>query len=136
MRTKIERAGSGPGTLERNVFQTVFDEFADPRRAVDVRYDLQQKIGLFERGPDGGEVGRPVFVAHRGGCDANRTIIERADNRVDFGAQTRLCQLLWKTPELAPAGDRRVVVQEHPVRITAPAAAKRYRDDLSAFGVV
>jgi hypothetical protein len=97
---------------------------------------FNKKIGLFERGPDGGEVGGPVFVAHRGGCDANRTIIERADNRVDFGAQTRLCQLLWKTPKFAPAGDRRVVVQEHAVRIAALAAAKHYRDDLSAFGVV
>jgi hypothetical protein len=63
-------------------------------------------------------------------------VIERADEGVDFGAQARLRQFLRESPELAPTGDRRIVVQEHAVRITALAAAKRYRDDLSAFGVV
>jgi len=40
MRPKIERAGSGPGALERDIFKMVFDEFTDPRRTVDMRYDL------------------------------------------------------------------------------------------------
>ena len=46
-------------------------------------------------------------------------------------------ELLRKAPELAAAGDRRIVVQEHAMRIAALAGpAKRHRDDLAGLGVV
>jgi hypothetical protein len=41
MGVKIERARSGPGTFEIDIFQVIFDQLANPRRAIDVRYDLQ-----------------------------------------------------------------------------------------------
>jgi hypothetical protein len=41
MRMKIERARSRPSAFKSDIFQIIFDQFANSRRAVDVRYDLQ-----------------------------------------------------------------------------------------------
>ena len=43
---------SGPGALQVDVLQTVFDELADARRAVDMRYDFEQEIGCSKRSVD------------------------------------------------------------------------------------
>src|SRR5215467_3274582 len=106
---QIERARSSPGTLQIDVLKVVFDQLADPRATVDMRYDLQKEIWRLERGLDGGVIGRRVFVTHSAGRHTHGAVIERTDESVDFGAQARLRQFLWKAPKLAPAGDRRIV---------------------------
>ncbi len=47
-----------------------------------------------------------------------------------------LAQLLGEAPQLAAAGDRRMVVQEHAVRVAALLALERHGDHLAALGVV
>ena len=44
MRRQMERRRPGPRALYRDIFQVVFDQFADARRAVDMRNDLEQEI--------------------------------------------------------------------------------------------
>src|SRR6516162_1711999 len=81
-------------------------------------------------------IGRLVLVTHGPGGYPYGTVIECADQRVDFGAQSRLRQFLWKAPKLASASDRRIVVQEHTMRIAALVAAERHRNHLAGFGVI
>src|SRR6516225_9315560 len=107
---QIERARSGPSALQIDVLKVVFDQLADPRAAVDMRYDLQEEIWRLERGLDGGVINRLVLVTHGPGRHPHGPVIQRADQRVDLGAQRRLGQFLWKAPKLASAGDRRIVV--------------------------
>src|SRR5215831_12470742 len=133
---QIERARSGPSALQIDVLKVVFDELADPRAAIDMRYDLQKEIWRLERGLDNGVIGRLVLVTHSAGRHPHGAVIERTDESVDFGAQARLRQFLWKAPKLAPAGDRRIVVQEHTMRIAALAAAEGHRNHLAGFGVI
>ena len=65
-----------------------------------------------------------------------RTVVQGTDQRVDFSPQRRLRQFLRKAPELATAGDRPLVVEEHAVGVAALAAAERDRDHLPALGVI
>src|SRR6202043_267364 len=46
-----ERRGTGPGTLDVDVLEIELDELADARAAVDVRDDLEEVVGLRQRGP-------------------------------------------------------------------------------------
>ena len=114
----------------------VFDELADARTAVDVRNDLEQEVRLLQSGLDLRQVGLTVLVSHRAGRHPQRTVIERADERIEFGPQCRLAQLFRKAPELPAAGNRPLIVQEHAVGVAAPATAERHRDDLAALGIV
>src|SRR5499427_116405 len=113
MRGQRQSCGAGPGTLQRNVLQMIFHELAHARRAVDVGDDLQQEIRHRERGLDGVQVGLAVLITHRAGRDPKRSVIQCANERVDLGLQLRVGELLRKSPELAPAGDRPLVVEEH-----------------------
>src|SRR6516162_559539 len=133
---QIERARSGPSALQIDVLKVVFDQLADARATVHMRYDLQKEIWRLERSLDGWVIGRLVLVTHGPGGHPYGTVIECADQRVDFGAQSRLRQFLWKAPELASAGDRRIVVQEHTMRIATLAAAEGNRNHLAGFGVI
>src|SRR5262245_60779935 len=119
VRMQIERARPGPGALQLDVLKVVFDQLANPRAAVDMRYDIQKEIWRLERGLDGDVIGRFVLVTHSAGCHADGAVVERANESVDFGAQVRLRQFLWKAPKLASAGNRRIVVQKHTMRIAA-----------------
>ena len=65
-----------------------------------------------------------------------RTVIQGTDQCVDFSPQRRLRQLLRKAPELATAGDRSLIIEEHAVGVAALPAAKRDRNYLPAFGVI
>src|SRR5262249_30425669 len=58
------------------------------------------------------------------------------DQRIDLCVKFGLCKFLRKSPQLASAGDRRMVVEEHAVRVATLAAFERNRDDLAALGVV
>src|SRR5215469_16146779 len=136
MRAERNRARPGPRPLERHVLEVIFDELADARAAVDVRNDLEQKIRRRERGADRGGVGPLVLISHGRGDDADRPIVERAHQLIDLDVQRRIGQFFRKAPKLAPAGDRRLVVEEHAMAVAALAAAKAHRNDLSGFGVV
>src|SRR5262249_23401576 len=136
MGMEVKRWRSGRGAFEVDVFKVVFDQLADPRAAVDMRYDLQKEIWRLERGLDGRVISRLVLKTHGPGSYPHRTVIKRTDESIDFGAQRRLGQFLWKAPQLASSGDRRIVVQEHTVRIAAFAALEGHRYDLAGFGVI
>ena len=62
---QLQRGGARPRPLDGQVFQEVADEFADARRAVDMRNDLQQVIGRGQRRQDRVVRKRSVLVAHR-----------------------------------------------------------------------
>ena len=125
MRGQAQGRWPGPGALQYNVLKAVFDKLADPRRTIDVGDDFKQEVRRFERRFDLRQVGFTVLVSHRPGRDPKRTVIQRADERVDLSPQGRLRELLGKAPELAPAGDRPLVVEEHAMSIAARAGRGR-----------
>src|ERR1700730_17861383 len=136
VRRERKRRRARPRALERDVLEIILDELADSRAAVDVRDDLEQKVGGRERSAHRVEVGGFVLVSHAGGGDADRAVVEGADHLIDLDVQRRLGELLGKAPELAAARDRRLVIEEHAVAVAALAAAKAHRNDLSGFGIV
>ncbi len=97
---------------------------------------LSRKFGARQPSGLGGEVQGAVLVAHGAGGDADRAVVQRADQRVGLDRQRRLGQLLREAPQLAPAGDRRMVVQEHLMGVAADLALVAHRDHLAALGVV
>src|SRR6476660_4685716 len=77
-----------------------------------------------------------MFVAHRAGCNAHWTIVERPDKRVFLDLEARAGKLLWKAPKLTSTCDRRLVVEKHAMRVSPAPAIERHRDHLAALGVV
>src|SRR5262245_25461828 len=136
MRGQRQSRGTGPGALQRYVLKLIFHELAHARPAVDVRDDLEQEIRQRHRGFDGVEVGLAVLITHGSGRDPKRSVIQRADKRIDLGLQLGVGELLWKSPEFAPASDRTPVVEKHAMGVAALAATKGNRDDLAGFRVV
>src|SRR5262245_13728763 len=136
VRGKRQRRRAGPGALERDVLEIVLNKLADPRAAVDVRDDLEQEVGRRQRGTDGVEIGGLVLVSHRGGRHPDRPVVERSDQLVDLDMQGRAGELLGEAPQLAAAGDRRLVVEEHAMGVSALAATELDRDHLPGLGVV
>src|SRR5262249_29071202 len=136
VRRERKRRWPRPRALERDVLEIIFDELADARAAVDVGNDLEQKVRGGERSADRVHVGGFVLVSHAGRGDADRAVIERADQLIDLDVQRRIGELLRKAPKLAPARDRRLVVEEHAMGVAALAAAEAYRNDLSGLGIV
>src|SRR5215831_8612676 len=110
VRRERKRRRARPRALERDVLEIIFDDLADPRAAVDVRNDLEQKVRGRERSADRVEIGGFVLVSHGGGGDADRPVVERADHLIDLDVERRLGELLGKAPKLAAARDRRLVV--------------------------
>src|SRR5262245_24741686 len=136
MRGERQGARPDPRALDRDVLEAILDQLADARAAVDMRDDLQQEIRRGERRLGRRKIGLFVLVSHRRGRDPHRTIIQGADQHVDLRAQAGIGQLLRKAPQLAPARDRRLVVQEHAVGVAAPLAPERHGDHLAGFRVV
>ena len=97
---------------------------------------LSRKFGAASFFASTDDVEGAVLVAHGAGRDADRAVVQGADQRVDLDGELRLRQLLGKAPQLAPAGDRRMIVEEHLVDEAAGLALVAHRDDLTAFGVV
>src|SRR5689334_424305 len=113
MRLERQRAWTGPDPFDPNVFKMELDQLADPWSAIHVRNDLQQEIWLREYCGSSSCVSLLVLVTHRSCGDADRAVFERAHESVRFRAKARPSQLLGKAPQLATAGNRRVVVEEH-----------------------
>src|SRR5271170_870407 len=123
MRPKVQGGWTGPGPLEIDVFQIIFDEFADARRAVDMGNDLEQEGWFRKRGVHGRKVGGAVLITHGGGCNADGAVVERTDQRVDLRAESGTRQLFWKAPQLASARNGRVVIEKHTMGVATLAAS-------------
>src|SRR5215475_700541 len=136
VREQGELGRPGPRSLQIDIGEIVLDQLADACRAVDVRNDLEQEIGRQQGSFYGCEIRLLVLVSHRADGDRQGSVVQPADQRVDFRLQRRLRELLGKAPELAPAGDGRMVVDKHAMGVAALAALERDRDHLSALGVV
>ena len=136
MRPEAQRGRTGPGPFQIDVFQIILDELADARRAIDVGNDLKEKVRFRERGFHGCKIGGFVLVAHGAGRNADRAVIERAHHGIDLRAERGARKLFGKAPQLASAGNGRVVVEKHAMGVAALAALERNRNDLSAFRVV
>src|SRR3984893_2586766 len=138
---ELDRGRPRPGPLHRDVFHVVAHQLADPRRAVDMRDDLEHEVRPGEDLVQGGRVEFAMLEAHRWGDAQHRAVVQGADHDIalmrDLGAR----QLLRETPDLAPAGDRRVVVEVHGVDVApflhhAVLRIETHRDHLAGFGVV
>src|SRR5260221_1698647 len=101
-----------------------------------MRDDLEQEVGGRQRGFDRGKVGLFVLVAHRANGNPQWTIVERADESVDFCLESGFSELLGKAPELATARDWGMIVEKHAVGVATLAAFERNGNDLSALCVV
>src|SRR5262245_57754794 len=121
---KLERRRSSPRSLEDNAREIKANQFEDAGRAVDMGKDFEQKARLVERLCDDSSVEFAMLVAHSAVCNPDASVIQRADECVPIDFQTGLRKLLWKAPELASAGNRRVVVEEHGVDIAARLTAQ------------
>src|SRR5262249_16798045 len=136
MGMKLECCWSRPRTLQHDVFEIVANELADPRRAVDVWDDLQEESRLVERPHDRSSIELAVLEAHRASRDPDGSVVQCSDQGVAIDLQIRARQLFRKAPQLASAGNRRMIVQKHEVDIAAHVTANSYRDHLTGLGVV
>src|SRR5262249_19262238 len=123
-------------TLQIDINQPVFDDFADAWLAVDMRYDLEQEIRRFQCSLYRGEIARLVLVAHGADGDAQRAKVKLTNKRIDLCLQLGFGKLLGKSPKLASPRNRRMIVQEHAVRVTTLAALEGDGNDLSALRVI
>src|SRR5215468_5194461 len=96
--------------------------------------DFQQKARLVERFCDDGSIKFAVLVTHSAGCNPDASVIQRADEGVPIDFQTRVRKFLWKAPEFASAGNRRVVVEEHGMDIAAHLTAHSDGNHLTRLG--
>src|SRR6516164_5505124 len=133
---ELQRCRSCPRALEHDVLEIVANEFADARRPVDVRDDLQEEARLVESLRDSVHVKLAVLEAHRAGRDSDAPIIQRAHQRVSIDFQLRTGKLLGETPEFTSTRNRRMVVEEHRVDVATHFATKSHRDYLTRLGVV
>src|SRR5271165_9896 len=82
-----------------------------------------------------------MLKAHRRGDAQYRAVMQGADDDIAFVLHLWRRQLLWKTPDLASAGDRRIVVEVHGVHIAtflhrAVLGLEPHREHLAGFGVI
>src|SRR5689334_10496106 len=87
-----------PGAFDADVREMKLDQLANSRGAIDVRNDFQKLVGRVERSSHCLAIEGVVLVAHSAGRNAHITVVQRANKRIDVGAQRWLRQLLGKTP--------------------------------------
>ena len=138
---ELQGRGAGPGALQGHVLAIVADQLADARRAIDVGDDFYHEGRLGEAGQDRRMVDLAVLVSHGRGDAEHRAVVERAEQRLVLMDNLGSRELLGKTPDLAAAGDRRIVVEIHGVDVAAflyhaVLARETDRDYLAGFGVV
>ena len=138
---ELDRGGAGPGALHRDVLAVVAHQFADARRAVDVRDDLDHEVRPRQALQDRRRIELAVLVAHCRRHAEHRAVMQRADESLAFVRDLRTGQLLGKAPDLASAGDRRIVIEVHGVHVAAflhraVRPPEAHRDDLAGLGVV
>src|SRR5262249_3424263 len=136
MRAERQGAWTGPRAFDRDVLEVILDQLANARATVDVRNDLQKKVWRRQRRLGGRRIDLLVLITHRSCRHPDGSVVKRADQHIDLGTQAGTGKLLWKTPKLTPAGDRRLVVEEHAMAIATLFAVECDRNDLGSFGVV
>ncbi|ENN84967.1 hypothetical protein RHSP_58650 [Rhizobium freirei PRF 81] len=136
MRAEIERRRRSPGFLDGDIGEVIAHQLADPRRGIDMRNDLDQEIRLRQRGQKRPLIDGLVLVTHRSRRAEDAAVMQRADDDFTFVDDLRIGELLRKAPDLAAAGDRRVVIEIHGMDIAARLSAISYRNDLPRLRVV
>ena len=116
MCVEFERARPRPCTVEVDILEMVFNQFANARTAVDMWNDLEQEVGFGKRGEHRRRISGFVLVTHGAGGYPHGPIVEGTHECVGLGAKRWLRKLFRKAPKLPPGGDRRFVVEE----VTAP----------------
>src|SRR5205823_12299804 len=133
---EVERRGPGPCALHGDVFKMEAHQLADARRTVDMWNDLEQEVGSGELPRFGRGVESAMLVAHGACRDADRAVVQGADQRVDLDGELRLRQFLGKAPQFTSSGNRRMIVEKHLMGKAADLTLVGNRNDLTAFGVV
>src|SRR6516164_4131816 len=141
MREELDRSRTGPGALQGDVLHVITHQLADPRCAVDMRDDLDHEIRPGERLYERRRVDFAMLETHRRGDAEDRAVVQGAHHHVAFVRNLRARQLLWEAPDLAPAGDWRVVVEIHGVDVAAFLGhavfrLEAHRNHLARLGVV
>ncbi len=138
---ELQRGRACPRALQRHVLAVVADQLADARRAIDVRDDLDHEGGLGQALQDRRWIDLAMLVAHGRGDAEHRAVVQGAEQRLALVAHLGRGELLGETPDLAAAGDRRIVVEVHGVDVAAflhlaVLAREADRDHLAGLGVV
>src|SRR5260221_568408 len=81
-------------------------------------------------------IDRTMLVAHGAGGAEHRTVMQRSHQHVALDLDFRRSPLFGKSPQLAAARDRRIVIEIHRMGIGAVLAVEADRDHLAGFGVV
>src|ERR1700730_91461 len=79
---ELDRGRPRPGPLHRDVFHVVAHQLADPRRAVDMRDDLEHEVRPGEDLVQGGRVEFAMLEAHRWGDAQHRAVVQGADHDI------------------------------------------------------
>jgi hypothetical protein len=103
MRVEFERTGPRPCTMDVDILETVFNQFANARAAVDMWNDLEQEVGFGKRGQNRRRIGGFVLGTH-GACGyPHRPVVEGTHECVYLGAKRWLRELLGKPQSSRPA---------------------------------
>src|SRR5215471_2684318 len=138
---QLQRRRPAPRALERYILQVIADQFADARAAIDVRDDLDHETRFCEALQQGLRIELVMLVSHGRRHAEHRAEMQGAHQGFALVRDLRRGKLLGKAPDLASAGDRRIVVEIHGVHVAAlldgPAGStKPHRNDLTGFRVV
>src|SRR5262245_33757443 len=105
---QLNGARTTPRTLYRDVFHVIAHQFADPRRAVDMRDDLDHEVRPSQCLHEHRLIDLAMLEAHCRRDAQHRTVAQGAHNGVAFMRHLRARQLFRKTPDLPSASDRRI----------------------------
>src|SRR5947208_14359518 len=83
-----------------------------------MRYDLDHEVRPSQRLQQRRRVDFAMLEAHCGGDAEHRAVVQGADHHVSFVRDLRARQLLGEATDLAPTGDRRIVVEVHRAYVT------------------
>src|SRR5271169_4099198 len=89
---ELDRGWPGPGTLHRDVLHVVAHQLANPRRAVDVRDDLEHEVRPRERLQQRRRVNLAMLEAHRRGDAQHRAVLQSADHDISLMGNLRARQ--------------------------------------------
>ena len=98
VREQGELGRPGPRSLEIDIAEIVFDQLTNACRAVDVWYDLKQEIGRQQGSLYRREIRLLVLVTHRADCNRQGSVVQPADEGIDFRFERRLRKLLGEAP--------------------------------------
>ena len=121
---QLERGRSGPGALQVDVVEVVSTSSQMRGVPVDMRNDLEEEVGLRQAALTARR-DRPRCACSpwcRWRCAPGRS----ASVPTSVSISTLSCgvgELLGKAPQLAAAGDRRMVVEEHAMACSRPCGA-------------